>query len=125
MKIKVFKCPECGGEDGSEIYEILKHLVKNNKIKCPFCEENVKYNTFESEIGKGMSLTNYIELIDFINRHHSFKRMNGKKIKYIRNNYDTRTGKIYYIKLDEKEFYIVNENSHRNLKDWIYKWLNS
>lgn len=49
----------------------------------------------------------------------------GKRIKYVRSSFDTRTNYIYSIHLDGECFTVVNENRKRNLKKWIYAYLNN
>lgn len=74
-----------------------------------------------------MSVDEFVELLDYIQRNHSFCEPKGKMVKYISHTYDTRTGKIHHVQLrlcgDGLHFSITNENKHRNLKKWIYGWL--
>lgn len=78
--------------------------------------------------GKNMTLKEFVELVKYINDNHSMRNMEGKCIKYITPTFDFRTNEIYGIKIwggvhEKKEFYVVNENKDKDLKQWIYKWL--
>lgn len=80
--------------------------------------------------GTYMTVKEYVELLQYIDAKHSFGRMQGKEIKYIEHVFDFRTNKIFCVKLrpilsDEVIFSITNENKDRNLKEWIYEWLDS
>lgn len=74
-----------------------------------------------------MSIGEFLELLKYIQENHSFVTLRGKRIKYISPTYDTRTGRIFHVHLrlggEGLHFSITNENKHRNLKDWIYEWL--
>ena len=76
-----------------------------------------------------MSVNEFTDLLAYIQKNHSFCEMKGKLIKYISPTYDTRTGKIFHIKLrlggDGLDFSVTNENKHRNLTAWIYEWLDN
>ncbi|MGL5713399.1 MAG: hypothetical protein ACRCX2_10300 [Paraclostridium sp.] len=77
---------------------------------------------------KAMTLKEYFDLVRYIDKHHSFRELEGKAIKYISHTFDTRTRTVYSVKLwggfsEDKEFTIVNENKDRELKEWIYNWL--
>lgn len=121
-KVKVFKCSECKFESSLELFK-----EEDKTVKCPRCNELVENNTTEMDFGKGLSIREYCELLGYINKHHAFGRLtgNGKQIKYISNKVDMRTGTIFSISLDNVEFTNTNENRHRNLKDWIYEYLNN
>lgn len=120
-KIEVFICAKCGYEDSSFI-PMKKDLSLS---ECPNCNKEVKVNIVEVEKGKNMSIAEYLELVKYIHEHHSFAKAKGKRIKYISNTLDFRTGNIYRIVLNDKEFAKVNQNRHRDLKEWIYGYLNN
>ncbi|XZI53252.1 hypothetical protein ACSXD3_17855 (plasmid) [Clostridium perfringens] len=44
-------------------------------------------------------------------------------IKYVRCTFDMRTHEIFSVSLDNRAFVKVNENRHRDLKKWIYEYL--
>lgn len=71
-----------------------------------------------------MSLNDYNELLIHISKYHSMY-VGGKRIKYVKSSFDTRTNCIYSIQLDSEDFTVVNENRKRNLKKWIYAYLNN
>lgn len=122
-KINVFKCENCGYEDSSIIPSFYK---EGEEVDCPICKADVKVNFFESEHGEYMTFREYAELVKFIFENHGWRdfcKKNSKKIKYVDCSFDTRIGKIGYVKLDDSIFAIRNENRHRNLKEWIYAWL--
>lgn len=77
--------------------------------------------------GVHMSLEDFTELVDHINKNHSFSEVKGKRIKYITPIYDTRIGKIFCVNLrltgEGKYFSLTNENKDKDLKQWIYDWL--
>jgi hypothetical protein len=121
-KIKVFKCENCGYEDGSEFYEPYKNVLPDGKISCPKCHKKVNYITFDYEIGKKMTMQEYVDLVEYINKHHNFP-YNGKMIKYANSSIDFRNGLIWKVSLNDVDFSVVNKNRHKNLKEWIYDWL--
>lgn len=128
--IKVFVCKECGYEDSSFIPEGAKDISCKKEcpkgyVECPICHKIVKKTIIEKEMGKGMTFSEFVELVSYINENHSFKDLKGKHIKYITPTYDTRTNVIHCIKLNDTIFSITNENKHRNLKEWIYNYLNN
>lgn len=55
--------------------------------------------------------------------HEKLAKVKGKMIKYVRCTFDMRTHEIFAVSLDDKEFVKVNENRHRDLKKWIYGYL--
>jgi hypothetical protein len=75
-----------------------------------------------------MTPQKYNELVEFILKNHSWHNgIKGRGIKYIRPHFDTRTGEYYGVKFDglnPAEFFVVNENRHRDLFDWVMGWLN-
>ncbi|EIF6155387.1 hypothetical protein LFJ62_003094 [Clostridium perfringens] len=75
------------------------------------------------EFGENLSLQDYAELLVYIDENHSFRKVKGKMIKYVRCTFDMRTHEIFSVSLDNKEFVKVNENRHRDLKKWIYGYL--
>lgn len=77
-----------------------------------------------------MTIKQYIELLAYIDKNHSFRNLMGKHIKYIEHIWDFRTNKIFCVKLrpiyeDEIIFTTVNENKNRDLKQWIYDYLDN
>lgn len=121
-KIDVFVCRNCGYEDGS----IIPCFRKNDKIvKCPNCNKEVENNILEFDKGDCLTFKEYAELLKFINENHSFRTIKGKRIKYVSHTFDMRTMTIYRVTLDDKEFCKVNENRHKDMKKWIYEYLNS
>lgn len=76
-----------------------------------------------------MTLEQFCQLVEFINFNHAWGVSRGKWVKYIIPSYDTRTQMIYGIKLrgmfEDKDFFIVNEDVHRNLNQWVREWLES
>ena len=76
-----------------------------------------------------MDVKEFVELVEYIQKHHSFGKTKGKLVKYISPTYDTRTGKIFHINLrlsgDGLDFSITNENKHKDLALWVYEWLDS
>jgi hypothetical protein len=80
--------------------------------------------------GKDMDMVDFVDLVEEIMKNHSwFTGIKGKGIKYIHPHFDTRTGKFHAITFStmegDKTFAVVNENRHRNLREWITEWLNS
>ncbi len=129
-EIEVFVCSNCGYEDSSFIPSGAKHIsckkkCKENEIECPHCHEVVKKNIVMMPFEPAMTLKEYLELLDFIMKNHSFSSLKGKMIKSISNTFDTRTNEIYHIKLDDKAFNKINENRHKNLMKWVMNYLNS
>ncbi|MDM0987453.1 hypothetical protein QTI95_14040 [Clostridium perfringens] len=118
MKDEVFVCKNCGYEDSSYV-----PMMKNKIIKCPMCRKPVKRNIVLMEFGENLSLQDYAELLVYIDENHSFRKVKGKMIKYVRCTFDMRTHEIFAVSLDDKEFVKVNENRHRDLKKWIYEYL--
>jgi len=76
-----------------------------------------------------MSLKEYDELVDYIDKNHGINNPQRKKvITYITCFYHVKTKKVFGVTLQgefEKsvEFKIVGENRRRDLKKWIYCWL--
>ena len=127
--MELFICPKCGGEDSS----YAPMFKEGQIIKCIHCKEEVKVNLIEVEEGKDLSLKDYVELMQYINEHHSMRKWKGKRIKYITATIDFRTGGYHHIKFSgcfsdgngTKEFYKINQNRHKDMKKWIYEWLES
>jgi len=73
----------------------------------------------------GMTLFDYTVLVNYITERYSWHSIvaGHKHIKYIRSSFDTRSNMIYAIELDKTLFAVVNENRKRDLKKWIYSWL--
>lgn len=119
-KLEVFICENCGYEDSSFIPMRLK-----NRVECPRCKIIVSRNIVEINNEPDMSINEFNELLEYINKNHSFIGLKGKMIKYISPTIDLRTGHIGMVRLDDKTFSKVNENRHKNLKNWIMEYLQS
>lgn len=74
----------------------------------------------------GITIEEFSELTKFIAKNHGFRshNKNGRMIKYVRCSFDTRTNNIYSVILDDIHFSIINQNRKRNLKKWVYAYLN-
>lgn len=126
-KIEVFVCSHCGAEDSSFVpsgagYMGIKPKKEGNVI-CFNCKKEVFKDIVLMDEGKPMTLTEYSELLKYINENHSFKKGMGKMVKYISHTFDFRTLMISRVDIDGKIFSITNENSHKNLKKWIMDYL--
>lgn len=76
----------------------------------------------------GLTIKEFIQLLNYINENHSFRKMEGRRIKYIQPVYDTRKMTIHAVAFidgvhDDIIFSITNENRNKNLKELIYNWL--
>lgn len=111
---------KCGYEDSSFI-----PIIETSSVQCPHCKENVERNIIKKKYEDYMTMQEYLDLVKFIDENHSFKYGKGKMIKYINMTLDFRTTTIHGIKLNDKEFYKVNQNRHRNLLVWIMDYLKS
>lgn len=120
-EIEVFECKSCGYEDSS--YLPMRKKLKT--VECPKCKNEVEMYIKPGKIGKNMTLKDYAEILDYIDKNHSFRNISGKMIKYITMTLDFRTFEIHSIKLDDKVFSKTNENRHRDLKEMIYEYLNN
>lgn len=73
-----------------------------------------------------MNIEQFHLLLAEIQENHPWP-LKGKCIKYVRPHYDTRTRTFFGVTFDTlsgtKEFFIVNENRHRDLCQWITEWL--
>lgn len=119
--IDVFVCEKCGYEDSS----IIPFVRPDRTIcECSKCGKEVAKNIVKMPIGKNMTLQEYLDLLQFIEENHSFRRMKGKRIKYIGHTYDFRTHEIFSIRIDNVTFTKVNENRHKNLKEWVMNYIN-
>jgi hypothetical protein len=118
--VDVFVCPNCKFEDSSYI-----PICRQDReyVKCTNCEETVKIVIVKMPYGPYMTMDQYLELLKYIDENHSFAKMDGKLIKYATSKFDFRTKDIYYVKLNDKEFYKVNENRHKDLYKWIMEYL--
>lgn len=74
------------------------------------------------DISNYMTTDGLVGLLQYIQHYHSF-RYGGKRIKYVVPHYDTRTGRIFCIELDDKAFSITNDNRHRKLIEWVMEYL--
>ena len=79
---------------------------------------------------KTLSIKDYLELLRHIQLHHSWISTDTdsiitKRIKYINASFDTRQNAYWRVELNGHSFALVNENKDRDLKEWIYEWLNS
>ena len=113
--IDVFICNICGYEDSSFYYKC-----------CPKCSNDEHYKIIEMPFGEYMTPRDYNELLKYIYKNYNpFK--SDQRIKYVDCSFDNRTGRIFSITIrtysEEVKFSITNENRHRNLKEWIYNWL--
>jgi hypothetical protein len=82
-----------------------------------------------------MSIEEYVELLKYIQKNHSWEHMSkvpkgNMLIKYIRSSVDTRQGFIWQVifndvcgSIDGKEEHIFDADCNYNLKDRIYKFL--
>lgn len=119
-KVEVFVCKNCGYEDSSFI-----PMIQKNKVECPICKLVVDKNIVEMNFEPYMSIEEFNDLLQYINKNHSFRALKGKMIKYISPTIDFRTGCIGKVVLDDKVFFKVNENRHKDLYKWIKDYLNS
>lgn len=119
-KVEVFICKNCGYEDSSFI-----PMNPRNKVECPACKLVVDKNIVKMNFEPDMSIKEFNDLLQYINKNHSFMTLKGKMIKYISPTIDFRTGHIGKVVLDDKAFIKVNENRHRNLYKWIKDYLNN
>lgn len=123
-RLKYIICPQCKYEDSS----ILSDHNDGNAT-CPQCQYQGMFKEEWGNFGQSMTIEEYTTLLKFIYDNHgwatSLQKLNSKHIKYVRCNYDTRTNDIYGITLDKIGFYITNQNRHKNLKDWVMKYLNT
>lgn len=72
-----------------------------------------------------MTFLEFRELLNYIQDNHRFSR-GGKGIKYVEPTIDMRTGDVFCVSFrgwNDKTFSKTNENSDRDLKEWIYEWL--
>lgn len=79
--------------------------------------------------GKYMSIEDFRELCNYIEKHHSFRKAQGKMVKYISPTCDMRIGKIFHVNLrrsgDGKDFSLTNDDKDKDLKNWIIDWLDN
>lgn len=128
--VEVFVCNNCDYEDSSFIPSGAKPVnckkkVDKNHVECPKCHHIVEKNIITQKYEPYMSLEEFNKLYEYIMNNHSFSAVKGKMIKYITPTIDTRSNRIYQIKLDDKVFSKVNENRHKNLYDWIMEYLDN
>ena len=73
-----------------------------------------------------MEMNEFLELVNFILTDHRFGEK-GHHIKYVKPSFDMRLCVFYGVTLQgmlgTKDFFIVNENRHRNLNEWIREFL--
>lgn len=128
-KVDVFVCSLCGYEDSSFIPSgaILSGSknCRDGCVICPHCGKEVLKEIVQKDFEPYMSIQEFNELLNYIHKNHSFKDLKGKMIKYISPTIDFRTGCIGKIVIDDVSFNKVNENRHRNLKNWVLEYLNS
>lgn len=76
-----------------------------------------------------MSIDDFRELCNYIESKHSFRNAQGKRIKYVSPTCDMRIGSIFHVNLrlsgKGKDFSITNENKDKDLKSWIFDWLDN
>lgn len=80
----------------------------------------------ENSKRRGMNINDFRELCIYIDENHSFRKMMGKRIKYVSPTVDMRTGEIFHVRLRRAEgidFSLTNENKNRDLFQWIVDWL--
>lgn len=123
--MNVFICAKCGGEDSSFI-----PCAEGRSVRCIHCKKEVEVKLIKVEQGKALSVKDYIELLQYISKNHAWNIncMKGKVIKYVDATFDFRTNTYFAIKfrgMEDKDFVKVNENRHRDMKKWIYDWLES
>ena len=81
----------------------------------------------EEIINNYMSVEDLVTLLDYIQSNFPFGCMSKTRpmgFKYIMPSYDTRTGKIFAIRIDNNFFSITNENRGEHLLTWVVEWLN-
>lgn len=80
----------------------------------------------ENSKHRNITTEEFLELTKYVQENHNLKK--GLKIKYIIPVYDTRTDGIFSITFkgmnSEANFSVTNENYERDLKEWVYAWLN-
>lgn len=78
---------------------------------------------------KHMNIDDFRKLCNYIEKNHSFRKAQGKMIKYISPTFDMRIGKIFHVNLrrsgDGIDFSLTNENKDKDLKNWIVDWLDN
>jgi len=72
---------------------------------------------------KSMSMSEFHELVGHVQNKHEFAMRGGKSIKYVRCSYDTRLRDVWSVSLDDKHFSLTNENKDKDLKSWVYDYL--
>jgi hypothetical protein len=79
------------------------------------------------ELGKNMTLEQFIDLLAEIAEKHTWFGLKGRKIKYVRPHFDTRSMDFFGVQFQcmggDVEFFVVNENRNRDLTAWIKEWL--
>ncbi len=77
-----------------------------------------------------MSIEQFMELLFEIMEKHRWSGdlMKSHMIKYVRPHFDTRTAMFFGIELEgmrgKKSFFVVNENTDKNLLEWVREFLN-
>lgn len=79
--------------------------------------------------GKGLNIEGFRAILNYIEKHHSFRKAMGKRIKYVSPTCDMRTGEIFHVNLrlsgKGKNFSLTNENKNKDLFEWITDWLDN
>lgn len=74
-----------------------------------------------------MNIEDFREILNYIEKNHSFRKSQGKMVKYVSPTLDMRIGKIFHVNLrrsgEGKDFSLTNENKDKDLKSWILNWL--
>ena len=78
---------------------------------------------------KEMSIEDFRDLCRYVDACHSFRDLKGKKVKYISPTMDMRTGMIFHVNMrlvgKGMDFALTNENKDKDLKEWIFNWLDN
>jgi hypothetical protein len=80
-------------------------------------------------MNKYLTVKEYVELLEYINKNHSFREQKGRCAKYITSHFDTRTNIIYAIEFKGlfpelyKSFSNTNIHGNKTFKQLIYEWL--
>lgn len=83
---------------------------------------------FSNDYLKGyMSLQDFTNLLNYIERNHTWNLAKGRMVKYVEPCFDMRIRRVFAVKLrgafGEKSFAVINENKDKDLYTWIINWL--
>lgn len=74
-----------------------------------------------------MTLQDFTNLLNHIEKNHTWKLAKGRMVKYINPCFDMRIRRVFAVKLrgafGEKDFAVINENKDKDLYTWITNWL--